>query len=255
MILEICSLLVYFLLLAACKSQGDLWLGANGPLSGTATTAWTVVFSLKRSRPPVLSNSIFFSCSRYSFNFFVDVHLRSSEKVSPRFRSFNLTMFLSWSRLSMPFALLHLLSVVSAQSEIPVVTLPPPMVLSITVAQTELASTPPTTTLSTSPSPTNTPAEAKVHLVKVGAGGFKFEPAELTDVAVGDIVSFEFYPPDHSVARADFNSPCMPYEYTGRDRKGFFSKVQMVNTINDVSLRGTVQRDTNILLTCVVDSL
>lgn len=74
----------------------------------------------------------------------------------------------------------------------------------------------------------------KVHLVKVGASGFHFEPAQLTNVSVDDIVMFEFYPPDHSVARAEYESACVPYEYTGKGKMGFWSKTQWVNTVGDV---------------------
>ena len=78
-------------------------------------------------------------------------------------------------------------------------------------------------------------SEARVHVVKAGAGGFHFEPAELANVSVGDVVRFEFYPPDHSVARAEYGSACVPYEYTGRGRTGFWSETQWVKTPNDVS--------------------
>lgn len=87
-----------------------------------------------------------------------------------------------------------------------------------------------TTSPSTSPS-----SEPQIHLVKVGAGGFRFEPAELTNVSTGDVVTFEFYPPDHSVARAEYGSACVPYEYTGKDKIGFWSTTQWVETASDVS--------------------
>jgi plastocyanin len=75
----------------------------------------------------------------------------------------------------------------------------------------------------------------KVHLVQVGAGGYHFEPAQLDNVSVGDVVTFEFYPPDHSVARAEYGKePCMPYEYTGKGKIGFWSGTQWVNTVRDV---------------------
>jgi plastocyanin len=76
--------------------------------------------------------------------------------------------------------------------------------------------------------------EARVHLVTAGKGGWQFEPAELTNVSIGDIITFEFYPPDHSVARADYGSACVPYEYTGKDRTGFWSETQWVKTASDV---------------------
>jgi plastocyanin len=88
------------------------------------------------------------------------------------------------------------------------------------------------TSTSTVPGVTTSP---KVHLVQVGAGGFHFEPAQLDNVSVGDVVTFEFYPPDHSVARAEYGKePCMPYEYTGKDKIGFWSGTQWVNTERDV---------------------
>ncbi|KAL5371012.1 hypothetical protein PMIN02_012952 [Paraphaeosphaeria minitans] len=95
------------------------------------------------------------------------------------------------------------------------------------------ATTAPSATGTTS-SFTSTSSEPQIHLVKVGAGGFQFEPAELNNVSVGDIVTYEFYPLDHSVARAEYGSACVPYEYTGKDRIGFWSKTQWVETASDV---------------------
>lgn len=76
--------------------------------------------------------------------------------------------------------------------------------------------------------------EPTIHSVKAGAGGFKFTPQELHNVSVGDIVQWEFYPPDHSVVRAEFGSACVPYEYTGKDKVGFWSETQWVNNTNEV---------------------
>ncbi|KAH8716961.1 hypothetical protein GQ44DRAFT_624454 [Phaeosphaeriaceae sp. PMI808] len=81
----------------------------------------------------------------------------------------------------------------------------------------------------------STQATSKVHIIKAGVGGFKFEPAQIPNVAVGDVVSFEFYPPDHSVARAEFGSACVPYEYTGKGKTGFWSGEQIVNSMADVT--------------------
>lgn len=107
--------------------------------------------------------------------------------------------------------------------------------MSVTSSATSVA---PTASIASSTSyvATQTSAsEVRVHVVKAGAGGFHFEPAELTNVSVGDVVTFEFYPPDHSVARAEYGSACVPYEYTGRDRTGFWSETQWVKTPRDVS--------------------
>ncbi|EOA88362.1 uncharacterized protein SETTUDRAFT_107372 [Exserohilum turcica Et28A] len=80
-------------------------------------------------------------------------------------------------------------------------------------------------TISSAPSPSQTSSsnEPKVHIIKAGAGGFKFTPQEIQNVSVGDIVSWEFYPRDHSVARAEFGSACVPYEYTGKDKITHFN--------------------------------
>jgi hypothetical protein len=49
-----------------------------------------------------------------------------------------------------------------------------------------------------------------------------FTPNQLK-ADVGDVVEFWFYPQNHSVARSDFKSPCIPYEDTGVGRQGFWS--------------------------------
>ena len=42
---------------------------------------------------------------------------------------------------------------------------------------------------------------------------------------------FRFYPTGHSVVRADFKYPCIPYEYVELNRKGFYSGIQNVQAI------------------------
>lgn len=99
-------------------------------------------------------------------------------------------------------------------------------------------------TISSAPSPSQTSSsnEPKVHIIKAGAGGFKFTPQEIQNVSVGDIVSWEFYPRDHSVARAEFGSACVPYEYTGKDKVGFWSETQWVNDTSQVCFCPDVRR-------------
>ncbi|KAF1961158.1 hypothetical protein CC80DRAFT_231264 [Byssothecium circinans] len=113
-----------------------------------------------------------------------------------------------------------------------------------TPTYTTPGSSSPSTRASSTPSPTGTPSPSsssssstaqQTHTVKVGSGGFKYEPQELKGVNVGDTVHFEFYPPDHSVARAEFGSPCVPYEYTGKNKTGFWSDTQWVKTVNDLT--------------------
>ncbi|OIW34456.1 hypothetical protein CONLIGDRAFT_5741 [Coniochaeta ligniaria NRRL 30616] len=70
---------------------------------------------------------------------------------------------------------------------------------------------------------TTTAAAGATHTVLVGAEGFKFSPNQYTNVPIGDIIEFRLYPGNHTVARSDFGTPCLPYEYTGLNRQGFFS--------------------------------
>jgi hypothetical protein len=49
---------------------------------------------------------------------------------------------------------------------------------------------------------------------------------------------WRFYPGGHGVVRADYKTPCYPYEQTGLNRNGFFSgnpMPQVVLNINEVS--------------------
>ena len=42
---------------------------------------------------------------------------------------------------------------------------------------------------------------------------------------------FQFFPPNHSVARAEYGFPCIPYELTGTNKTGFFSGFHFVGQI------------------------
>ncbi|KAG9244717.1 hypothetical protein BJ878DRAFT_55859 [Calycina marina] len=77
------------------------------------------------------------------------------------------------------------------------------------------------TTLSTSASSTSTSA-ITTHTVAVGAVGHNFDPSSV-EADIGDIVEYRFYPQNHSVGRAAFKQPCIPYEVTGTGRIGFWS--------------------------------
>ncbi|KAF2795912.1 hypothetical protein K505DRAFT_416167 [Melanomma pulvis-pyrius CBS 109.77] len=79
----------------------------------------------------------------------------------------------------------------------------------------------------TKPSPTTT-AAAQTHTVTVGNGDHKFRP-DVTQAKVGDFIEFTFYPANHSVVRAEYQFPCIPYEMTGRDKIGFFSGFKAVD--------------------------
>lgn len=142
-------------------------------------------------------------------------------------------------RLALPFALIQLLATVFAQTTIQTST-PTFETATDTGASFPITAAPSTSTASATSSASSSSSSSssrgpQVHTVKVGSGGFKYEPAELRNVSVGDTITFEFYPPDHSVARAEYMSPCVPYEYTGRDKVGFWSGTQFVDTVDEVS--------------------
>ncbi|KAF2471382.1 uncharacterized protein BDR25DRAFT_334001 [Lindgomyces ingoldianus] len=143
-------------------------------------------------------------------------------------------MLQTWiPRLGTLFTLTSLLAIVSAQSSSETIT-----------ARATLSST------GAAPSPTSSATNSttsrgpKVFTVKVGAGEFAYNPANLSDVHVGDTVSFEFYPLDHSVARAEFGSACVPYEYTGKNKVGFYSGTENVTTVNDLKYWNLTINDT-----------
>ena len=48
---------------------------------------------------------------------------------------------------------------------------------------------------------------------------------------VGDIVEFQFYPSNHSVVRAEYLYPCVPYEDINKGKPGFFSGFKPVDAI------------------------
>ncbi|KAK4984865.1 hypothetical protein LTR50_006336 [Elasticomyces elasticus] len=82
-------------------------------------------------------------------------------------------------------------------------------------------------------------AAPAVHTVTVGKFNNQFQP-DMVVARPGDIVSFQFYPANHSVARAAYGHPCIPYEDTGNDLVGFFSKFQPINSVlSDASLMPT----------------
>jgi len=45
------------------------------------------------------------------------------------------------------------------------------------------------------------------------------------------LAEFQFYPTNHSVVRAEYKYPCIPYEDTGVDKVGFFSGFEPVDAI------------------------
>ncbi|KAK3677028.1 hypothetical protein LTR78_003233 [Recurvomyces mirabilis] len=83
------------------------------------------------------------------------------------------------------------------------------------------------TSTSSSTATAVTSGEITIHTVTVGKIENEFDPPSINAVP-GDIVSFEFFPGNHSVARAEYGFPCVPYEdITGKS--GFHSGFEPVN--------------------------
>ena len=154
------------------------------------------------------------------------------------------------ARLAVAVAACQLLSTTSAQSTATFTSATASASLTsqngfayATLSATPLSSS--TATRSGASSTSSASSEPQVHLIKVGSGGFKFTPPELTNVSVGDTVTFEFYPLDHSVIQAEFGSACVPYSYADKNHagKGFWTETQWVNTTADVSNYSLSLRD------------
>ncbi|KAM3086830.1 hypothetical protein ACMFMG_000953 [Clarireedia jacksonii] len=79
-------------------------------------------------------------------------------------------------------------------------------------------------------STTSAPAATKT--VSVGADGLNYFPNKLT-ANVGDVIEFRFYPQNHSVARAEYKQPCIPYEYTGAGKVGFWSGFEPIAIVSN----------------------
>ncbi|KAH4069599.1 hypothetical protein HBH98_067020 [Parastagonospora nodorum] len=88
-------------------------------------------------------------------------------------------------------------------------------------------------------------APPQTHTVQVGLADHKFVP-DVTEAKIGDTVEFRFYPTNHSVVRAEYNFPCIPYEMTGNNKQGFFSGFNAVSKVLDDAPRYSIKiNDTN----------
>ncbi|OAL47928.1 hypothetical protein IQ07DRAFT_656319 [Pyrenochaeta sp. DS3sAY3a] len=96
-------------------------------------------------------------------------------------------------------------------------------------------------------SSTTRTAVAATHTIQVGLADHKFRP-EVTEAGVGDTIEFRFYPTNHSVVRAEYSFPCIPYESIGSGREGFFSGFHaMDKVLDDPPKFSIVINDTNPL--------
>ena len=77
---------------------------------------------------------------------------------------------------------------------------------------------------------TTASSTATTWTVNVGVGSYAFNP-NIAQANVGDVIQFDFYPENHSVTRAEYLFPCIPYEDTGNNKVGFFSGFHPVDVI------------------------
>src|ERR1700749_4188855 len=68
---------------------------------------------------------------------------------------------------------------------------------------------------------------------------------EILQANVCDTINFQFFPLNHSVVRAEYNYPCIPYEMTGKGKVGFFSGFHPVDAILDNPPNWTIQINNN----------
>lgn len=95
----------------------------------------------------------------------------------------------------------------------------------------KLSTQPPTST--STPSGTLASNPSATHTFTVGKyGGLFFDKNEVA-ANIGDIIEFEFYPKNHSIARAAFKYPCVPIEKTTSGQKGFWSGWHPLDKVPD----------------------
>lgn len=122
------------------------------------------------------------------------------------------------------------------------------------------AQDPSLSSVETLPVSSTSSAPAQTHTIQVGLADHKIRP-EVTTAEVGDVsnptpfqhfpftshlriagaqhlpthqtITFTFYPKNHSIVRAEYGYPCIPYEMTGSSKTGFFSAFQPVDTVLD----------------------
>lgn len=106
-----------------------------------------------------------------------------------------------------------------------------------TIATASASSSPSPTTLQSS---TSIISEPQTHTIQVGLLDHKMRP-EVTEAAVGDFIEFDFYPLNHSIVRAGYGFPCIPYEMTGSGKAGFFSGFNPVDKVLDEPPKYTIR--------------
>lgn len=93
--------------------------------------------------------------------------------------------------------------------------------------------------------PTSSQDEITVHYIDVSNRTHYFTPNSI-NARPGDIVSFKFWPGNHSVIRAEYGYPCVPYEdFEGNEGAGFYSGVQSPDD-NDVKQGNVCKREQHV---------
>lgn len=101
--------------------------------------------------------------------------------------------------------------------------------------------------------PTASEGEITVHFISVSEELHLFTPNSINALP-GDVVSFRFWPGNHSVIRAEYGYPCIPYEdLEGHSGQGFYSEVQSPNA-TDVE-QGTVSAHEEALISAISNEL
>lgn len=80
---------------------------------------------------------------------------------------------------------------------------------------------------------TTTSAPAATYTIDVGADGLNYSPRIYNDVPVGSVIEYRFYPLNHSVARASYGEPCIPYEDSVLGGVGFWSGFQPIDLVTN----------------------
>jgi hypothetical protein len=138
-----------------------------------------------------------------------------------------LNMFTTSSWLVLPLTVLQFISV-SAQDQS----------TTATVATRPVQSSPsPTTFQSIFSTSSSVP---QTHTIQVGLLDHKIRP-DTTEAAIGDIIEFDFYPANHSIVRAEYGYPCIPYEMTGSNKQGFFAGFHPVDKVLDSPPKWTLR--------------
>ena len=79
-------------------------------------------------------------------------------------------------------------------------------------------------------------SEGQIHIVTVGQNGFMYQPNNIS-ANIGDTISFQFYPSNHSVVRGVYCgdteggacNPCVPIELVQNGTTGFSSQNFMID--------------------------